>query len=72
MGLLAWLIVAPVLIASLAGIFAFVLAANPHVALLGKFAIAVAVIAFVAGAMSYLAEQSLAALALRNEDFHWH
>ena len=56
----------------MAGIFAFVLAANPHVALLGKFAIAVAVIAFVAGAMRYLAEQSLAALALRNEDFHWH
>ena len=56
----------------LAGIFTLVLAANPHIALLGKLAIAVAVIGFVAGAMSYLAEQSLAALALRNEDFHWH
>ncbi len=56
----------------LAGIAALVLAANPHIALLGKLAIAVAVIGFAAGAMSYLAQQSLAALALRNEDFHWH
>lgn len=56
----------------LAGIVALVLAANPHIALLGKLAIALAVIGFVAGAMRYLAEQSLAALALRNEDFHWH
>ena len=55
-----------------AGFVAFVMAANPFVALLGKLAIAAALMGFAATATTYVMDQSVAALAIRNEDFHWY
>jgi len=59
-------------IALCAGLMALVIAAGPVVALLGKLAIAVSVMGFAASATAYVMEQSVAAQAIRNEDFHWH
>ena len=54
------------------GIVAVALAANPVVTLLGKFAIAVSLIAFVASSITYVTAQCFAAHSLRSKDFHWH
>lgn len=54
------------------GIVAVALAANPVVTLLGKFAIAVSLITFVASAITYVMAKGFSAHSLRNEDFHWH
>ena len=53
-----------------AGLVALVLAANPFVALFGKLALAAAGIGFAASATTYVMDQSVAALAIRNKDFH--
>jgi hypothetical protein len=59
-------------IALCAGIVALAMAASPIVALSGKLAIAVSVVGFAAIATTYVMDQSVAALSLRNEDFHWY
>ncbi|MEO8103937.1 MAG: hypothetical protein ABI790_15545 [Betaproteobacteria bacterium] len=59
-------------VALLVGLVALVMATHPLVALFGKLAIAIAAMGFAAFATVYLMGQSVAALAIRNEDFHWH
>ncbi len=55
-----------------AGIVVLLLSANPVIATIGSIFIAVSTMGFAATATTYVMEQSVAALALRNEDFHWH
>lgn len=55
----------------LAGIVALVSATSADVALLGKLAIAVALIAFTTAGMAYLMIESFAMQVRRNADFHW-
>ena len=59
-------------IALFAGLVALVMAAGPLVALVGKLVIAFSLMGFAATATTYVMDQSVAALAMRNEDFHWH
>lgn len=54
------------------GLVIVTLAASPLLALLGKLAIGVAMIALVGIGTTYVMVQSFAVHALRNEDFHWH
>lgn len=56
----------------LAGILVLVVAATPAIALLGKLAIALAIIAFFAVATTYLMLESFASHVLHSDNFHWY
>ena len=59
-------------VALFTGLAVMVLAANPVVTLIGKLVIAASIMGFAATATAYVMDLSVAGLAIRNEDFHWH
>ena len=55
-----------------AAMVVFILTASPIMAILGTLVIAVSMLGFAATATTYVMEQSVAALALRNDGFRFH
>ena len=56
----------------LAGFAAYIAASSPGFVLIGKLAIAVAILGLAVTFIGYLMQQASMALRLREEDFHWH